>query len=85
MDSGLAIDLVRHAITLVLILAAPVLLIGLATGLVVSLMQSVTQVHDLTLSFVPRIIAMLVALMIFGPWMISRMVEYGAEMFSAAQ
>lgn len=85
MDTGSAIDLARQAVTLVIILATPVLLVGLVVGLVVSLMQAVTQVHEQTLSFVPKIIAMMLAMIVLGPWMISRIVEFSREMFSAAQ
>lgn len=84
MDTGGAIDLVRQAVMLVVVLAVPVLGIGLAVALFVSLMQAVTQVQEQTLSFVPKIIAMLLALVIFGPWMIARVVEFGREMFGAA-
>ncbi len=81
MDAGGVIDLTRHAIALVVLLAAPVLGIGLIVALVVSLIQAVTQVQDQTLSFVPKILGMLGALMIFGHWMIGRLVEFSRDMF----
>lgn len=81
MDAGAAIDLARQAVMLVIVLALPVLIAGLAVGLIVSILQAVTQVQEQTLSFVPKILAMLVALVIFGPWMLARMVEFGREMF----
>ena len=83
MNTGETIDLLREAMVLVIVLALPVLGIGLAVALFVSLMQAVTQVQEQTLSFVPKIIAMLLALVIFAPWMIARMVEFGREMFGA--
>ena len=61
---------------LLLIVAAPVLLVALAVGLTVSLFQAVTQINEATLSFLPKLVAIVVALMVAGPWMISTLVEY---------
>ncbi|MHC4295012.1 MAG: flagellar biosynthesis protein FliQ [Planctomycetota bacterium] len=83
MDASAATDLTRQGIMLVVVLAAPVLGTGLVVALIVSVLQAVTQVHDQTLSFVPKIIAMLLALVVFGPWMIARVVEFGRDMFGA--
>lgn len=68
---------------LTLIIGAPVLLTGLIVGAVVSVMQAVTQIQEQTLSFVPKIAAMLIAAAIAGPWMLARLVEFAAEMFAA--
>ena len=81
MDAAEAIDLARHAVTLILLVGAPVLLTGLVVGLVVSLFQALTQVQEHTLSFVPKIIAMFAALWLFGPWMIEKLVDFSREMF----
>lgn len=78
-----AIDLGRQAVMLTLIIGAPVLLTGLIVGAVVSVMQAVTQIQEQTLSFVPKIAAMLIAAAITGPWMLARLVEFAAEMFAA--
>ncbi len=78
-----AIDLGRQAVMLTLIVGAPVLLTGLIVGATVSVMQAVTQVQEQTLSFVPKIVAMLIAAAIVGPWMLARLVEFAAEMFAA--
>jgi len=51
-------------------------------GLIVSLLQAMTQVQELTLSFVPKIAAMLIALMLTGPWMLQRLIEFSRQMFS---
>ena len=83
MDASGAIDLTRQAVMLVVILAVPVLGIALLVGLIVSILQAVTQVQDQTLSFVPKILATLLALVLFGPWMIARIVEFGRDMFQA--
>jgi len=83
MDADSAIDLTRQAVMLVVVLGTPVLLIGLAVGLGVSLLQAVTQVQEHTLSFVPKIIAIMLALAALGPWMMARVVEFGQEMFGS--
>jgi len=81
MTPGELVELTRQAVMLILILAAPVLLVGLAVGLVVSILQAATQVQESMLSFVPKIVAMLLTLVIVGPWMIARLVEFSTEMF----
>jgi len=78
-----ALDLARRAITLILVAGAPVLVTALVVGLIVSVLQAVTQVQDQTLTFVPKIIAVLVALAIVGPWMMEKLVEFGQEMFAS--
>lgn len=81
MDAGNAVDMVREALVLLLLLGMPVLLTGLVVGLIVGLAQAVTQLQEQTLSLVPKILAMLLAVMVVGPWMIDRLVEYSRVMF----
>jgi len=81
MDTSQAIDLLRQAVMQILVIGAPVLAVGLVVGLTVSLLQAATQVQEYTLSFVPKIVAMLLAMVIFGPWMLERLVEFGTRMF----
>jgi flagellar biosynthetic protein FliQ len=80
-DASEAIDLARRAVTLILLVGAPVLLTALVVGLVVSILQAVTQVQEHTLSFVPKILAVLVAVALVGPWMLEKLIEFGREMF----
>ncbi len=82
MDATQAIDLTRRALMLALILGLPVLLAGLAVALAVSILQAMTQVQDLTISFVPRIAVMILAVVLAGPWIFARLVEFAKEMFS---
>ncbi len=82
MDAGTAVDLMRQAIGLVIVLALPILSVALITALIVSFMQAVTQIQDQTLSIVPKIFAVLISLVIFGPWMMGRLVEFGSRMFT---
>jgi flagellar biosynthetic protein FliQ len=77
------IDLGREAILLTLVLASPVLLVGLAVALIVSLFQAATQVQDPTISFIPKIAAMMAAAIVCGPWVLTRLVEFSRAMFGA--
>ncbi len=76
-----ATNLIRETLLLAMIVSAPMLLIGLAVGIVVSLIQAVTQIQEQTLSFVPKITAMIAAAIILMPWISQRLIEYSAAMF----
>jgi flagellar biosynthetic protein FliQ len=65
-----------EAIKLAILLSAPMLLAGLAVGLLVSIFQAATQIHEMTLTFIPKMLAVAVALIFFFPWMVQIMVEY---------
>jgi flagellar biosynthetic protein FliQ len=82
MDASEAMDWVRQAVMLLLVVSLPVLLTAFLVGLVVSILQAATQVTDPTLTFVPKILAVLLAASITGPWMIQMMVDFGKTMFS---
>lgn len=71
-----AIDLGREAMTTVLWLSAPLLLVALATALVVGFLQALFQMHDPTVNFVPKLVATLVAAGLCLPWLLERLVEY---------
>ena len=70
MTTEFVVYIIRQALMTVLTAAAPVLIAGLGVGLAVSVLQAVSQIHEMTLTFIPKIIAIFVALMIFGPWII---------------
>lgn len=76
MSLDLATDLLRHTFMMALLVSAPVLLVGLGVGLVISLVQAVTQVQDQTISLIPRMLAMLVCCALLLPWMGQHLVEY---------
>lgn len=82
MDLDKATELVRQTLILALIVSAPMLVIGLVVGVVVSLMQAVTQIQEQTLSFIPKITAMVAAAVILMPWIGHRLMEYSEMMFS---
>jgi flagellar biosynthetic protein FliQ len=83
MEFGEALDLGRDAFMMALTTAAPILLIGLFVGLVISLIQAVTQLQEQTLTFVPKIAAMVLAAVYFIPWIATRMLQYTQELFSS--
>jgi flagellar biosynthetic protein FliQ len=66
----------RHALEMTLLLAAPLLLTALAVGLIVGIFQAATQINEMTLSFIPKLLAMAAVLAITGPWMLRTLVEY---------
>ncbi len=80
MDPQTAVDLGREALWMTLLIGAPVLVAGLIVGLVVGLLQALTQVQEQTVAFVPKIVAMLLALSITLPWLITRMLQYSSEL-----
>jgi flagellar biosynthetic protein FliQ len=67
---GFAVNLIRSAIFQILIISSPVLLIGLGVGLIISIFQATTSIQEQTLTFVPKIAAILLAIAVFGPWML---------------
>ena len=81
MEFGEALELGRHAFWMGLSTSAPILLIGLGVGLTIALFQAVTQLQEQTLTFVPKIAAMVVAAAFFIPWIADRMVAYTQQMF----
>jgi flagellar biosynthetic protein FliQ len=66
----------RHALEMTLMLAAPLLLTALAVGLIVGIFQAATQINEMTLSFIPKLLAMAAVLALTGPWMLRSLVEY---------
>ncbi|MBJ7220417.1 MULTISPECIES: flagellar biosynthesis protein FliQ [unclassified Brenneria] len=71
-----------EAMKIALLLAAPLLLSALFSGLIVSLLQAATQINEMTLSFIPKILSVFVAILIAGPWMLSLILDYMRTLFS---
>ncbi|MDR7865471.1 MAG: flagellar biosynthesis protein FliQ [Sporomusaceae bacterium] len=80
MSNDLAIQIGRDALVMVMLVSAPMLGLGLLVGILVSIFQAITQIQEQTLSFVPKIVAVFVAVLLFGPWMLSLMVGYTREL-----
>ena len=72
----------RHAMEVTLMVAAPMLLVALIIGLIVSIFQAATQINEQTLSFIPKLVGIFAAMVIAGPWMLSVMLDYMRQMFS---
>ena len=83
MDSQQVFTFGQQGLTLLLMVAAPLLLTVLVVGLVVSIFQAATQINEATLSFVPKMIAAVAVMMVAGPWMLSMLVEYLQRMLQA--
>lgn len=75
------IDLDRQALELTLLVSAPLFIAALVTGLVVSIFQAATQINEQTLSFVPKLIATFITLVVAGPWMITMMTDFIRRLF----
>lgn len=76
MTPEFVVSLGRQAVELVLMLAAPMLICALVVGLVISIFQAATQINEQTMTFVPKIVAVLVSLIIFAPWMIQKLLSF---------
>ena len=76
MNSQMVLTMGQEALLMLLMVSAPVLGVALTVGLLVSLFQAVTQIHEATLAFVPKLLAVVAVLTIAGPWMLTMLVEY---------
>lgn len=72
-----------EAMKLSLLLGAPLLLVALVTGLIISLFQAATQINEMTLSFIPKLLAVFATLVIAGPWMLGMVLDYMRNLFSS--
>jgi flagellar biosynthetic protein FliQ len=78
-----AIDTLREAMLVALLIVGPILIIGMVIGLTISIVQAVTQIQEATLTFVPKIIAMGIAVVLVMPWMFQRLIDYSRQMFGS--
>jgi flagellar biosynthetic protein FliQ len=81
MSAEMIIGIAGQAIYTVLKAAGPLLLSGLVVGLVVSILQATTQIQEQTLAFVPKIVAILLAVLVFGPWILNTLVNFASRIF----
>ena len=82
MTPELVMNLVREALEITILLSAPLLLTALVTGLLVSVFQAATQINEMTLSFIPKLLAIFLALVLAGPWMVNLMVDFTRRLIS---
>ena len=81
MNVDAAVEITRQAVVIALIVGAPVMLVAMLVGLVISLFQAVTQLQDQTLSFVPKILAMVATVLVLLPWLIGQLVDYPSSLW----
>lgn len=83
MEPSLVVDIGRQALTAVIIIAGPLLLAGLVVGLAVGVFQAVTQIHEMTLTFIPKILAIVGMLFYLLPWMILKFINFSINIFDS--
>ncbi|MBZ0133163.1 MAG: flagellar biosynthesis protein FliQ [Rhodocyclaceae bacterium] len=83
MTPSTVIEIGRVAVEVTLLIATPMFLAALVTGLVVSIFQAATQINEMTLTFVPKMIAMFLTLVLAGPWMLTLMIDYMRRLFES--
>ncbi|MEN3767673.1 flagellar biosynthesis protein FliQ [Priestia megaterium] len=82
MNGEFVISLAEKGVYTILIVSGPLLLLALVVGLIISIFQATTQIQEQTLAFVPKVVAVLVGIVFFGPWMLSKMISFTYEIFS---
>jgi flagellar biosynthetic protein FliQ len=82
MTDGVVVSIAREAVLTILMVAGPALLIGMLVGLLVSIFQATTQIQEQTLTFIPKIVAVLVSIVVFGPWMIRQLVDFAERLLA---
>ncbi|TGB04793.1 flagellar biosynthesis protein FliQ [Halobacillus salinus] len=82
MNSQMVISFAKEGIYTVLMVSGPLLILALAVGLLVSIFQATTQIQEQTLAFIPKIVAVMIGMVFFGPWMLTSMVEFAANVFN---
>jgi flagellar biosynthesis protein FliQ len=81
MNDMIAITIGRDALLLTLLISAPMLIFGLVIGLAIGVFQAVTQIQEMTLTFIPKIVAIALAMALFLPWMIQKFIDYTNDLF----
>jgi flagellar biosynthetic protein FliQ len=82
MEPNVAIDIGRQALWITLIVSAPMLLAGLVMGFVIGIFQAVTQIHEMTLTFIPKILVMVLVFLALMPWMLIKLIDYSMSLFN---
>lgn len=82
MNADTALDLFRDAMFTSLLIASPMLAVGLVLGLAISILQAVTQIHEMTLTFIPKMIGVVLVILLTLPWMMRVLLDYTTRLFS---
>lgn len=85
MDTGTVINIARQTVWIIVKTAVPVLLVSMIVGLVISLFQTLTSIQEQTLTFVPKLIAILLTLMLFGAWMLNQITGFMGNLWNFSQ
>jgi flagellar biosynthetic protein FliQ len=83
MGEGLVLDIAREALYTILVISAPILGFALLVGLIVSIFQATTQIQEPTLTFIPKILAVLFSAIVFGPWMLGIIMDFTIRLFGS--
>ena len=83
MDTDTVVSLATQAMSLALKISLPLLGVGLVVGVLISIIQAVTQIQEQTLSFIPKVLAMAAVLVVGGPWMLNQLLTYTAELWTS--
>lgn len=81
MNPESVMNLGRHAMEVMLLVSAPLLLVALVVGLVVGIFQAATQINDMTISFIPKLVGFFITLLVAGPWILTVMLDYMRQLF----
>ncbi len=81
MNADTVIELGHQAMNVTVLLAAPLLLSALAAGLMIGMFQAATQIQDMTLSFIPKLVVLVMVLGLAGPWMLRQLIDYTTQLF----
>jgi flagellar biosynthetic protein FliQ len=82
MSDGVVVSLAQDALMTAILVSAPILIVSLAIGLVISLFQAMTQINEVTLTFVPKILGVFAIVAVMGPWMVGTMVSYTTRLYA---
>jgi flagellar biosynthesis protein FliQ len=82
MSTEFVVELARNSIMTTLLVSSPMLILALVVGLAISILQAITQIQEMTLTFIPKIVAVAIALIVFLPWMITTVVGYTNQLFA---
>jgi flagellar biosynthetic protein FliQ len=83
MSPETVISLIRQALEVAMLTAGPMLLASLVTGLLISIFQAATQINEMTLTFIPKLVVMFLVLVVLGPWMLSMIVDYVIKLYGS--
>jgi flagellar biosynthesis protein FliQ len=81
MQPDIAVDIGRQALIITLIISSPILMAGLVVGVVIGIFQAVTQIHEMTLTFIPKILVMVAVFLAMMPWMMITLIDYTIGLF----